>query len=209
MALYLLTRWVLSVGLLLLFAGVFAGFRALGAWVVIAAAVGSPILVVGYWTLVHKAVSRLQALEPDGCSIYHRNFWRHERYWKIPAFRYIQAYNGTPFKTMIWRLLGVDIGAKVFDDGCFIVEKAFASVGDNCILNAGSVIQCHSQEDGGFKSDRTSIGSGCTLGVGAFVHYGVTMGDDSTLSADSFLMKGQEIPPQTVWTGNPAQEVPK
>ena len=209
MGLYLFTRWLLGFMLLLLALAVFSEFRARGAWVVAVAAVVSPILVVGYWTLVHKTLSRLQALEPDGCSIYHRNFWRHERYWKVPAFRYIQAYNGTPFKTVIWRLLGVDIGKKVFDDGAFIVEKAFASIGDNCTLNAGSVIQCHSQEDGGFKSDRTSIGSGCTLGVGAFVHYGVTMGADATLSTDSFLMKGQEIPPQTVWTGNPAQEVPK
>ncbi|MGI9611699.1 MAG: Pls/PosA family non-ribosomal peptide synthetase [Acidimicrobiales bacterium] len=209
MGLYLLTRLVLSVGLLLLAMAIFSEFRTRGPWVVAVAAVVTPVLVIGYWTLVHKTLARLQALEPDGCSIYHRNFWRHERFWKVPAFRYIQAYNGTPFKPVIWRLLGVDIGKKVFDDGAFIIEKAFASIGDNCILNAGSIIQCHSQEDGGFKSDRTSLGSGCTLGVGAFVHYGVTMGDDATLSTDSFLMKGQEIPPQTVWTGNPAQEVPK
>ena len=39
------------------------------------------------------------------------------------------------------------------------------------------MIQCHSQEDGAFKSDRTTIGNGCTIGVGAMVHYGVTMGD--------------------------------
>ena len=59
----------------------------------------------------------------------------------------------------------------------------------------GSKIQCHSQEDGTFKSDRTTIGAGCTLGVGAFVHYGVTMGDGAVLAADSFLMKGEEVPP--------------
>ena len=56
-------------------------------------------------------------------------------------------------------------------------------------------IQCHSQEDGAFKSDRTSLGAGCTLGVGAFVHYGVTMGDGAVLAPDSFLMKGEEMPP--------------
>lgn len=207
MGLFLLVRWVLGLLLLLLLAGVLAGYESFGAWIVVAATVLSPVLTVGYWVLIDKTVTRLQAHEPDGCSIYHRNFWRHERYWKVPAFRYIQAYNGTPFKTMIWRLLGVQVGARVFDDGCFITEKALASIGDNCTLNAGSIIQCHSQEDGGFKSDRTTIGPGCTLGVGALVHYGVTMGGDSVLSADSFLMKGQEIPPHSVWAGNPAQEV--
>ena len=68
-------------------------------------------------------------------------------------------------------------------------------------------IQCHSQEDGAFKSDRTTIGTGCTLGVGAMVHYGVTMGDGSVLAPDSFLMKGEEIPPHARWGGNPAREM--
>ena len=48
------------------------------------------------------------------------------------------------------------------------------------------------------------IGAGCTLGVGAFVHYGVTMGDGAVLAADSFLMKGEEVPPHARWGGNPA-----
>ena len=41
--------------------------------------------------------------------------------------------------------------------------------------------------------------------VGAFVHYGVTMGDGAVLAADSFLMKGEEIPPHARWGGNPAR----
>jgi acetyltransferase-like isoleucine patch superfamily enzyme len=57
-----------------------------------------------------------------------------------------------------------------------------------------------------FKSDRITIGTGCTLGVGAFVHYGVTMGDGAVLAADSFLMKGEEVPPNARWGGNPATE---
>jgi len=75
------------------------------------------------------------------------------------------------------------------------------------VLNTGSKIQCHSQEDGTFKSDRTAIGTGCTLGVGSMVHYGVTMGGGSVLAADSFLMKGEEIPDRAQWGGNPAREM--
>lgn len=209
MGLYLLLRWVLALWLILLLLATMAAYEAYGAWAVAAAVVVSPLVTTSYWVLVQKAVNRLQALEPDGCSIYHRNFWRHERYWKLPAFRYVQLYNGTPFKTMIWRLLGARIGARVFDDGCFLVEKSFVTIGDDCTLNAGSIVQCHSQEDGGFKSDRTVIEAGCTLGVGAFVHYGVSMGPESVLATDSFLMKGQETSPQTVWVGNPAQEISK
>ncbi|MFE6132477.1 hypothetical protein ACFQ6Q_30095, partial [Streptomyces sp. NPDC056437] len=68
------------------------------------------------------------------------------------------------------------------------------------------VIQCHSQEDGAFKSDHATLGAGVTLGVGAFVHYGTTVGDRAFLAADSFLMKGEEVPPRERWGGNPARE---
>ena len=38
---------------------------------------------------------------------------------------------------------------------------------------------CSAPEDGTVKSDRTEIGDGATVGVPAFVHYGVTMGEGS------------------------------
>ena len=59
-----------------------------------------------------------------------------------------------------------------------------------------------------FKSDHITIGTGCTLGTGAFVHYGATMGDDAILDTDSFLMKGEHVPPHARWRGNPAADVP-
>jgi non-ribosomal peptide synthetase-like protein len=119
---------------------------------------------------------------------------------------YLHAFDGTPLKNVIWRLLGVRIGRRVFDDGCNIPEKTLVTIGDDCMLNAGSRIWCHSQEDGTFKTDRTVIGADCTLGVGVFVNYGVTMGDGAVLAADSFLMKGEEMPPNATWGGNPAKE---
>ena len=77
---------------------------------------------------------------------------------------------------MIWRLAGVRMGRRVFDDGCAMPEKSLVTIGDDAVLNAGSVIQCHSLEDGFFKSDYTAIGAGATIGVKAFVHYGVQDG---------------------------------
>ena len=107
-------------------------------------------------------------------------------------------------------MLGVRLGQRVFDDGCNLTEKTLVTIGDDVHASTpGAVIQCHSQEDGTFKSDRITIGAGCTLGVGAFVHYGVTMGDGAVLAPDSFLMKGEEIPPGARWGGNPAREMPE
>lgn len=160
-----------------------------------------------YFVLVERCVASFRALRPRLCSIYDPYFWWHERLWKVPD-EYLDVFNGTPFKNVIWRLLGVRIGSRVFDDGCYMTERTLTTVGDDCTLNAGSKIQCHSQEDGTFKSDRTTLGARCTLGVGTHVHYGVTMGDGAVMAPDSFLMKGEEVPPNAQWGGNPATELP-
>ncbi|MGH8950835.1 MAG: DapH/DapD/GlmU-related protein, partial [Acidimicrobiia bacterium] len=104
------------------------------------------------------------------------------------------------------RLLGVRMGSRVFDDGCWMTERTLVTIGDDCTLNAGSTIQGHSLEDGTFKSDHITIGAGCTIGINAFVHYGVLMGHGAVLDADSFLMKGEEVAPQARWRGNPARD---
>ncbi|MFE7111090.1 Pls/PosA family non-ribosomal peptide synthetase [Streptomyces sp. NPDC057575] len=159
-----------------------------------------------YLVLVERGIAAFRKLQPQVCSIYEPYFWWHERLWKVPD-TYLNIFNGTPFKNVIWRMLGVRIGSRVFDDGCYMTERTLTTVGDDCTLNAGSKIQCHSQEDGTFKSDRSTLDAGCTVGVGAHVHYGVTMGAGAVLAPDSFLMKGEEVPPHARWGGNPAAEM--
>lgn len=160
-----------------------------------------------YYILLERCIASFRALRPQLCSIYDPYFWWHERLWKVPD-EHLNIYNGTPFKSLIWRMLGVRIGSRVFDDGCYLTERTLTTIGDECTLNAGSKIQCHSQEDGTFKSDGSTLGAGCTLGVSAHVHYGVTMGDGAVLAPDSFLMKGEEVPPNARWGGNPAADMP-
>ena len=157
------------------------------------------------FVLVERLATAFQDLQPHYCSIYDPYFWWHERFWKLAMQPLI--LDGTPFKSLTWRLLGVRIGRRVFDDGCAIVEKTLTTIGDDATLNARSVIQAHSQEDGAFKSDSIAIGAGCTVGIAALVHYGATMGDGAVLAPDSFLMKGEEVPQRARWGGNPAREL--
>ncbi|MFE9169670.1 Pls/PosA family non-ribosomal peptide synthetase [Streptomyces kebangsaanensis] len=203
MALFLLLRWVHAALLTALALASVDLYGTLGHVVV----AGYLALTLGftavYWVLVERAVASFRALRPRLCSIYDPYFWWHERLWKVPD-EWLEVFNGTPFKSLVWRLMGVRVGRRVFDDGCYITERTLATLGDDCTLNVGSKIQCHSQEDGTFKSDRTTLGADCTLGVGAHVHYGVTMGDGAVLAPDSFLMKGEEVPARAEWGGNPA-----
>jgi non-ribosomal peptide synthetase-like protein len=167
----------------------------------------SVVVTAVYFALVQRGIEALHPVQPTICSIYHRDFWSVERLWKMHPIHFLHVFDGTPFKNVLWRLMGVRIGRRVFDDGIHISEPTLTTIGDEAVLNYRSKIQCHSQEDGTFKCDRTAIGAGCTIGVGAFILYGVTMGDGSVLAADSFLMKGEEVPAHARWGGNPAKEM--
>jgi non-ribosomal peptide synthetase-like protein len=166
----------------------------------------SLVFSIGFFVLLERAVTSFTAMRPRFCSIYDEYFWWHERFWKMSGGTYLALFNGTPMKTLLWRALGVRIGRKVFDDGCAMPEKTLVTIGDHVSLNAACTIQAHSLEDGTFKSDHIRIGRGCTLGTHAFVHYGVTMREGSVLDADSFLMKGEDVPARVRYRGNPARE---
>ncbi|WP_406330779.1 Pls/PosA family non-ribosomal peptide synthetase [Streptomyces sp. NBC_00203] len=205
MILFLLVRWLYFFVLTLLALANIDLYDSFGHVPIVVFLVLTLVFTPLYFVLVERAIVAFRGLRPQLCSIYDPYFWWHERLWKVPD-HYLNVFNGTPFKNVIWRLLGVRLGSRVFDDGCYLTERMLTTIGDDCTLNAGSKIQCHSQEDGTFKSDRSTIGDGCTLGVGSHVHYGVTMGDGSVLAPDSFLMKGEEVPQHARWGGNPATE---
>ena len=157
--LFLLSRWLHTSMLTVLALATVDLYSEFGVLVAAVAGLVTLPLSLIYFLLLDRLVRGLQAFRPNGCSIYDRAFWRHERFWKVCSDGYIQLFNGTPFKGVVWRLLGAKVGRRVFDDGCAFTERSFVTIGERCTLNAGSTIQCHSQEDGAFKSDRSSIGS--------------------------------------------------
>ncbi|MEU6420717.1 Pls/PosA family non-ribosomal peptide synthetase [Streptomyces spiralis] len=203
MALHLFLRWLHTVALTAVGLASVDLYGTLGHLVIACSLALTVAFSAGYYVLVERMLTSFRPLRPRLCSIYDPYFWWHERLWKVPD-HYLALFNGTPFKSLMWRLMGVRIGRRVFDDGCYITERTLTAIGDDCTLNVGSKIQCHSQEDGTFKSDRTTLGAGVTLGVGAHVHYGVTVGDSAVLAPDSFLMKGEEVSANAHWEGNPA-----
>jgi non-ribosomal peptide synthetase-like protein len=203
---FLSTRWLGIFLIVLIDAAAIEFFYGVYAHTIMAALFAvSAVVAAIYYALVERCFEALGPPPPPICSIYDPGFWWVERVWKLHPINFLHLFDGTPFKSVLWRLIGVRFGKRVFDDGTFISEPTLTVIGDECVLNQQSIIQCDSQEDGTYKSGPTAIGAGCTLGVGAFVHYGVTMGDGSLLAADSFLMKGEDVPPGARWGGNPAR----
>jgi non-ribosomal peptide synthetase-like protein len=200
--LFLLVRWVHFVISTLIVVVTVDHHGRWGPGIVAAGLVGLLLFTTAYYLVVE----RFTALHPPpSCSIYDRSFWRHERYWKVPAMTYVGAFNGTPFKSLLWRAMGVRVGRRLFDDGCWLTERPLVAIGDDATLNEGSLLQSHSLEDGVFKSGVVRLGAGVTVGTMAFAHYNVTVGEGSVLEPDSFLMKGTSVGPRERWGGNPAR----
>ncbi|MDR7082903.1 non-ribosomal peptide synthetase-like protein [Arthrobacter ginsengisoli] len=204
MVLYLAVRWFLLFVATLAGAVAVTAHDVLGVLAVSATMLGLILFRILFMALVERSVMGFRRLKPQFCSIYDPYFWRHERLWKLLGG---PAFNGTPFKPMFWRLFGVKMGKRVYDAGLNMPEKTLVTIGDDCTFNEGNHVQGHSMEDGTFKSDYVVIGNRCTLSVDAWVNYGVTMHDGSSLGADAMLMKGEDIPEGATFSGNPAREV--
>ena len=121
--------------------------------------------------------------------------------WKLLS---VPVFTGTPYEHIRWRLAGRPDGqARLFNDESSMVEETLLAIGNDRASMPKGTIRCHSLEDGKFTSGHIVIGSGITLGVHAFVHYGAYMGDGIALDTNSFLM-GEKINPGERWSGNPA-----
>ena len=168
--------------------------------------IASVLFIIFYSIIFEKVALKFKQIKPLYCSLYDQAFWEHERFWKLSATGATGIFSGTPIIAFFLRLRGMKVGRMLFDDGAGFPEAGLVTVGDHCCFNASSVVQCHSLEDGSFKSDRVNIGSHCNFGVGSFTHYGVHIESGSTVLADSFVMKGSIIEPGTTWGGNPARE---
>ncbi len=214
LGLYLLRSWALAfLGFSLTFGAIaYAGANGQDegavttAMALAAASLAFVAIAALFSILCERMACRFKRLEPQYCSLYDPIFWNHERFWKLNYNAFLRVFDGTPLKPVFLRLQGAKVGRGVFDDGCGLTEPSMVEIGDHCMLNFRSTLQCHSLEDGTFKSGRIGIGNNCTIGTNSFVHYGSVMQDGAVLEADAFLMKGSVVEAETRWFGNPARD---
>lgn len=202
---FLASQWVAVFAALVLGQAAFAIYDRFGIFAFFAASVALASANMAFFIVLERASLGFKRLKPNLASIYDPYFWGHERYWKLTAFPILTMFAGTPFRGILLRTMGMKVGAKLFDCSLGIPERSLTEVGDYANLNEGCVLQAHSLEEGVFKSDHIRLGNRCSVGPGAFVHYGVSTGDHVVLAADSFLMKGEILDSHTWWCGNSAK----
>jgi non-ribosomal peptide synthetase-like protein len=178
-----------------------------GAVAPLASAAAFTVFSIAFFVLMERWSLGFGRMQPRMCIVLDPYYWTIEHYWRFTETPLKGMFKGTPFRNVLSRLLGIRMGKRVFDDGCVATEKTLVEIGDYCTLNEFSLLLSHSLEDGVFKSDRISVGRGCTVGMNSVVHYGVEMKENAILDADSFLMKGSTAQPDSIWQGNPAREL--
>ena len=119
----------------------------------------------------------------------------------------LEYFRGTPLLPWMLRALGCKIGKGAWINAVDITEFDCVTIGDYAALNMLSCPQTHLYEDRVMKVGRIEIGRGATIGSGSTVLYDSKIGDFAQIRPLTLVMKGESIPPHSIWAGSPAQPV--
>jgi non-ribosomal peptide synthetase-like protein len=114
---------------------------------------------------------------------------------------------GTPFMPWLLRLYGTRIGKGVWINCSDITEFDCITIGDYANINALACPQTHLYEDRVMKVGRIDIERGVTLGTSAVVLYDTKIGEFARLEPLTVIMKGEDVPGHTAWSGAPSERV--
>jgi non-ribosomal peptide synthetase-like protein len=110
---------------------------------------------------------------------------------------------GTPLMSLWLRGLGARIGRGVWCESYWLPESDLIHIGDGASVNRGCVVQTHLFHDRIMRMDDVTLAAGSTLGPHGIVLPGVRIGERTTVGPASLVMRGEDVPADTRWLGNP------
>jgi non-ribosomal peptide synthetase-like protein len=110
---------------------------------------------------------------------------------------------GTPWLTGWLRTMGAKIGRGVYLDTYWLPEADLVSLGDGVSVNRGCVLQTHLFHDRIMSMSEVLLDDGATLGPHGIVLPGAKIGARATIGPASLVMRGEGVPADTRWLGNP------
>ncbi|KAA2252555.1 amino acid adenylation domain-containing protein [Solihabitans fulvus] len=152
------------------------------------------------WTLV----GRFRAVEHPLWSSF---VWRNEladTFVEVLAVPWLAgSVTGTPVLNLWLRSLGARIGRGVWCDTYWLPEADLVRIGDGASVNRGCVVQTHLFHDRIMSMAPVTMAPGSTLGPHGIVLPGATIGARTTVGPASLVMRGENVPEDTRWLGNP------
>ena len=174
----------LGSGLVLLTAGVVAGM----------------IAVLAKWAVV----GRIRAVEhPLWSSFVWRNEVSDTFVETVAAPWFARAASGTPVMNVWLRGLGAKIGRGVWCETYWLPEADLVTLERASTVNRGCVVQTHLFHDRIMRMDTVVLEAGATLGTHCVALPAARLGAGATVGPASLVMRGDEVPANTRWQGNP------
>lgn len=103
------------------------------------------------------------------------------------------------------RLLGVKIGRGAWIESYWFPETDLIHVGRGATVGPGTVVQTHLFQDRVMSLDTVTIGEGATLAAHSVALPAASIGKSATIGPGSLVMRGDQVPDNTRWQGNPIE----
>ncbi|MEU4242554.1 Pls/PosA family non-ribosomal peptide synthetase [Actinoplanes sp. NPDC026619] len=110
---------------------------------------------------------------------------------------------GTPLLNVWLRTLGAKIGRGVWLETFWLPEYDLVRLGAGATVNRGCVVQTHLFHDRIMSMDEVTLGAGATLGPHGIVLPGASIGARTTVGPGSLVTRGDAVPEDSRWLGNP------
>ena len=128
-------------------------------------------------------------------------------YESIAVPNVVNYLRGTVYLPWVMRLFGANIGKRAWLDSTDMTEFDCVTLGDDCELNNHTGPQTHLFEDRIMKIGEVTLGNQVCVRSRSTILYYTKVGDNVVLEPMTLIMKGEEIPANSVWSGSPAKVV--
>ena len=162
--------------------------------------VAALVTAAAKWVLVGRHV-------PGDHPLWSGFVWRNEladTFTEVLAAPWFASVTQGTWVLNVWlRLLGAKIGRGVWCDSYWLPETDLVHLRDGSTVNAGCVVQTHLFHDRVLSMDTVTLRAGATLGPNSVMLPAAVIGRHSTVGPASLVMRGESVPSQTRWIGNP------
>ncbi len=110
---------------------------------------------------------------------------------------------GTPILNWWLRALGAKIGRGAWLETYWLPEADLVSIGMGATVNRGCVLQTHLFHDRIMSMDTVTLAAGATIGPHGVILPAAAIGENATVGPASLVMRGESVPANSRWIGNP------
>ncbi|GAB3582324.1 non-ribosomal peptide synthetase [Amycolatopsis endophytica] len=115
----------------------------------------------------------------------------------------VSLATGTPLLSCWLRTMGAKIGKGVWLETYWLPETDLVRLGDGATVNRGCVVQTHLFHDRIMRMSEVTVAEGATVGPQGIVLPGASIGARTTVGPGSLVTRGDAVPADSRWLGNP------